>query len=234
MGQLPDARGTSPGQRSQCWQASARQGRERKSHGEHSWFCSAGHAGSGVRHRGRVGPRPGGCGGPLDGLVVVDRWASERGPPRRGPIRSESRHLIRRHGAGPRRQRDRHHRAGEYGLAIAFGDGATATAEGGTGDYALADGTRAIAAAGGAAGSTGNNFDSAIDIGNNGDAGSRCVVRRRLRRRRVNFARTPAAPGAAAVTIHRYRYRQQRHRHLRRRRRRRLRWPGRIRRRRQP
>lgn len=60
--------------------------------------------------------------------------------------------------------------SGEYGLAIAYGDGATATAEGGTGNYALADGTNAEAAAGGAAGSTSNNFDSAIDIGNNGDA----------------------------------------------------------------
>ena len=60
--------------------------------------------------------------------------------------------------------------SGEYGLAIAYGDGDTATAEGGTGNYALADATNAEAAAGGAAGSTGNNFDSAIDIGNNGDA----------------------------------------------------------------
>jgi hypothetical protein len=59
--------------------------------------------------------------------------------------------------------------SGEYGLAIAYGDGASATAEGGTGNYALADGTNAEAAAGGAAGSTGNNFDSSIDIGNNGD-----------------------------------------------------------------
>jgi hypothetical protein len=57
--------------------------------------------------------------------------------------------------------------SGKYGLAIAYGDGAKATAEGGTGDYALADGTNAETAAGGAAGSTGNNFNSAIDIGNN-------------------------------------------------------------------
>ena len=57
--------------------------------------------------------------------------------------------------------------SGEYGLAIAYGDGATATAEGGTGNYALADGAGTIAAAGGIAGSTGNNFDSAIDFGNN-------------------------------------------------------------------
>jgi hypothetical protein len=57
--------------------------------------------------------------------------------------------------------------SGEYGLAIAYGDGASATAEGGTGDYALADGAGTIAAAGGIAGSTDNNFDSAIDIGTN-------------------------------------------------------------------
>lgn len=55
--------------------------------------------------------------------------------------------------------------SGEFGLAIAYGDGATATAEGGTGDYALAHGAGAIAAAGGIAGSTGNNFDTPIDIG---------------------------------------------------------------------
>ena len=59
---------------------------------------------------------------------------------------------------------------GEYGLAIAYGDGASATAEGGTGNYALASGTNAEAAAGGAAGSTGNDFNSAVDIGNNATA----------------------------------------------------------------
>ena len=69
--------------------------------------------------------------------------------------------------------------SGEFGLAIAYGDGACATAEGGTGDYALADGAGAIAAAGGIAGSTGNDFDSAIDIGNNATVRS---VQRRLRR----------------------------------------------------
>jgi hypothetical protein len=59
--------------------------------------------------------------------------------------------------------------AGQYGLAIAFGDGATAYAEGGTGDYALASGTNANAEAGSlASGATGNNFDTAVDIGNNG------------------------------------------------------------------
>src|ERR1700722_14030361 len=59
--------------------------------------------------------------------------------------------------------------AGQYGLAIAFGDGATAYAEGGTGDYALASGTDANAEAGSlASGATGNNFDTAVDIGNNG------------------------------------------------------------------
>jgi hypothetical protein len=59
--------------------------------------------------------------------------------------------------------------AGQYGLAIAFGNGATAYAEGGTGDYALASGTDANAEAGSlASGATGNNFDTAVDIGNNG------------------------------------------------------------------
>lgn len=58
--------------------------------------------------------------------------------------------------------------AGQYGLAIAYGDGATATAEGGTGDYALASGTDANAEAGSlTAGATGNNYDSAVDIGSN-------------------------------------------------------------------
>jgi hypothetical protein len=56
--------------------------------------------------------------------------------------------------------------SGEYGLAIAYGDGDGATAEGGTGNYALADGINTEAAAGGAAGSTGS-YDTAIDIGNN-------------------------------------------------------------------
>jgi hypothetical protein len=57
---------------------------------------------------------------------------------------------------------------GDFGLAIASGDGATANAVGGTGDYALADGTNALANAGDSApGATGANFDSAIDIGNN-------------------------------------------------------------------
>jgi hypothetical protein len=55
---------------------------------------------------------------------------------------------------------------GEYGLAIAYGDGANASAEGGTGDYALAAGSDASAEAGALSGS-GNNFDSAVDIGNN-------------------------------------------------------------------
>jgi hypothetical protein len=61
--------------------------------------------------------------------------------------------------------------AGQYGLAIAYGDGASATAEGGTGDYALADGTDALAKAGSTtADATGNNFDSAVDIGNNSNS----------------------------------------------------------------
>jgi hypothetical protein len=59
---------------------------------------------------------------------------------------------------------------GQYGLAIAYGDGAAAYAEGGTGDYALASGTNANAEAGSLdLGATGNNFDTAVDIGNNGD-----------------------------------------------------------------
>jgi hypothetical protein len=63
--------------------------------------------------------------------------------------------------------------AGQFGLAIAFGDGAHATAEGGTGDYALADGTNALANAGSlTSGATGNNFDVAEDIGNNTVGGS--------------------------------------------------------------
>jgi hypothetical protein len=58
---------------------------------------------------------------------------------------------------------------GLYDFAIAYGDGAYASAEGGTADYALASGTDANAEAGSlASGATGNNFDSAVDIGNNG------------------------------------------------------------------
>jgi len=60
--------------------------------------------------------------------------------------------------------------SGQYGLAIAYGDGATATAEGGYGDSALASGTYAQADAGSKAfDATGFNFDSATDIGNNVD-----------------------------------------------------------------
>jgi hypothetical protein len=59
--------------------------------------------------------------------------------------------------------------AGQFGLAIAFGDGASATAEGGTGDYALAGGTNALALAGGESTDTGANYNTAIDIGNNAD-----------------------------------------------------------------
>jgi hypothetical protein len=61
--------------------------------------------------------------------------------------------------------------AGEYGLAIAFGDGADAYAAGGTGDYALASGTNALAFAGSLT-TTADNFDSAVDIGNNADPSS--------------------------------------------------------------
>jgi hypothetical protein len=62
--------------------------------------------------------------------------------------------------------------AGEYGLAIAYGDGASATAEGGTGDYALASGTNALAEAGSLDASSGYNYDYAEDIGNNADPSS--------------------------------------------------------------
>jgi hypothetical protein len=56
---------------------------------------------------------------------------------------------------------------GDY--ALASGTGADAYAEGGIGDYALASGTNANAEAGSLVnGATGNNFDSAVDIGNNG------------------------------------------------------------------
>ncbi len=58
--------------------------------------------------------------------------------------------------------------AGQFGLAIAYGDHATAYAAGGYGDSALASGTYALAEAGSkTAGATGFNFDSATDIGNN-------------------------------------------------------------------
>ncbi len=59
--------------------------------------------------------------------------------------------------------------SGEYGLAIAYGDGASATAEGGTGNYALADGTNAGAAnlIGNADGPGSGSYNTAIDIDNN-------------------------------------------------------------------
>jgi hypothetical protein len=56
--------------------------------------------------------------------------------------------------------------SGEYGLAIAYGADSDAVAEGGIGDYALADGADAGAYAGDPS-NTDDNFDSAIDIGNN-------------------------------------------------------------------
>jgi hypothetical protein len=63
---------------------------------------------------------------------------------------------------------------GLYDFAIAYGAGANATAEGGTGDYALASGTNALAHAGSlTTGATGFNYDIAEDIGNNTtDAGT--------------------------------------------------------------
>jgi hypothetical protein len=57
--------------------------------------------------------------------------------------------------------------AGQFGLAIAYGDDAQADAEGGTGNFALASGNNALAEAGSLTASSGNNYDSAIDIGNN-------------------------------------------------------------------
>jgi hypothetical protein len=61
---------------------------------------------------------------------------------------------------------------GQYGLAIAVGEDAVARATGGTGDYALADGTGAQAVAGGQiVGDSGANYDTAIDIGSNTDEG---------------------------------------------------------------
>ena len=58
---------------------------------------------------------------------------------------------------------------GLYDFAIAYGAGASATAEGGTGDYALASGTNALAEAGSLTATSGNNWDAAYDIGNNVD-----------------------------------------------------------------
>jgi hypothetical protein len=58
--------------------------------------------------------------------------------------------------------------AGQFGLAIASGDGAKAIAEGGIGDNAMASGNNAVAEAGSTATGAHNfNFDSATDIGNN-------------------------------------------------------------------
>ena len=55
---------------------------------------------------------------------------------------------------------------GDYDLAIAYGANSFAAAGGGFFNYALADGSGASAEAG-ADGGSGNNFDSATDIGNN-------------------------------------------------------------------
>jgi hypothetical protein len=55
---------------------------------------------------------------------------------------------------------------GEYGLAVAIGDGANAYAGGGTGDYALADGNDALALAGSYTATT-DDYDTAVDVGNN-------------------------------------------------------------------
>jgi hypothetical protein len=61
--------------------------------------------------------------------------------------------------------------AGQYGFAIADGDDAIATADGGIGDYASASGPDADAEAGDAdAGATGNNFDYASATGTDSGA----------------------------------------------------------------
>ena len=57
---------------------------------------------------------------------------------------------------------------GTGGSASAYGTDAYAASEGGTGDYALASGTDANAEAGSFDSAMGNNFDTAVDIGNNG------------------------------------------------------------------
>jgi trimeric autotransporter adhesin len=60
--------------------------------------------------------------------------------------------------------------SGTGDIAIAYGDGAVASAVGGVGDTAIATGTDASALAGGQSGDTGasaGNYDTAIDIGNN-------------------------------------------------------------------
>ena len=55
--------------------------------------------------------------------------------------------------------------AGQFGLAIAFGDGSTAEAEGGFGDYATATGGATAIAGDPTSSATGNNFDSATANG---------------------------------------------------------------------
>jgi trimeric autotransporter adhesin len=63
--------------------------------------------------------------------------------------------------------------SGTGDIAIAYGDGAVASAVGGIGDTAIAGGTDASALAGGLSGDTGtyaNNYDTAIDIGSNNGA----------------------------------------------------------------
>jgi hypothetical protein len=59
--------------------------------------------------------------------------------------------------------------AGQYGFALAYGDHATAYAAGGLGNSASAIGNYALAEAGSKAATTGFNFNSATDIGNNAD-----------------------------------------------------------------
>jgi hypothetical protein len=138
MGQLPNARGTSPRHARNAGRRLPARCRERKTHGEHSWFCSAGRAGSGVRHRGRVGPHPGGCGGPssdwlssIDGLLSGALPAAD--PSGLNPaISFDGMSLVQDGNATATTA------SGEYGLAIAYGDGASATAEGGTGNYVRA------------------------------------------------------------------------------------------------
>ena len=119
--------------------------RGEKTDGGHSWCCSAGHVGGGVGRRGRGGPLAGGFGRFVERLVVVDRhvfWVEGPCRPRHRvwiwPSRSTGIRWSRRAAPSPyttiggiwlgdRRRRRR--------LRPAL--------IGGTGDYALADGTDA-------------------------------------------------------------------------------------------
>ena len=74
--------------------------------------------------------------------------------------------------------------SGTGDIAIAFGDGASASANGGIGDFALADGSDAYAMSGGSGTpdstaqvvSSGANFNTAVDIGNNTGTGDGAIA----------------------------------------------------------